>query len=269
MISSGDSSDNGLMDDLVSAPALPSLLKLRLEPLRNQLAAHPLYVSIRTIEHVRVFMESHIFAVWDFMSLLKSLQRTLTCVEVPWVPTAYPSSRRFINEIVLGEESDEYEGRAISHFELYLEAMERAGADTRSIRRLIDTARLNLMDFESADIPLPAREFLKTTFTVIREGSPAAQAAAFAFGREDVIPHMFRKLVRQISAENGNQLATFLWYLERHIEVDGKDHGPLALNMVSDLCAGDSAKIEEVAHAAEQALEARIRLWDGILDQIA
>ena len=104
--------------DAVSAPALPSLLKLRLEPLRNQLAAHPLYGSIRSIEHVRVFMESHIFAVWDFMSLLKSLQRILTCVEVPWVPTAYPRSRRFINEIVLGEESDEHEGRAISHFEL-------------------------------------------------------------------------------------------------------------------------------------------------------
>ena len=106
-------------------------IELRLAPLRKQLAAHPLYPRIRTLDHVRLFMESHVFAVWDFMSLLKVLQRTLTCVDLPWVPTPFPVSRRFVNEIVLGEESDEYQGRPISHFEIYLEAMEQVKAQIR------------------------------------------------------------------------------------------------------------------------------------------
>ena len=94
---------------MTTTPTAPpiELIEAHIAPLRDQLSAHPLYSSISTQEHLRLFMESHVFAVWDFMSLLKALQRTLTCVDLPWVPTPYPASRRFINSIVLGEESDE------------------------------------------------------------------------------------------------------------------------------------------------------------------
>jgi hypothetical protein len=251
---------------ITEVTATMGALESRLAPLRRQLETHPLYSSIHTVEHIRLFMESHVFAVWDFMSLLKTLQRTLTCVEVPWVPTPFPQSRRFINEIVLGEESDEYQGRAISHFELYLEAMEQAKADTGAIRGLLRRA-CKPGELVFADIPPAAKEFVEVTFQIIREGSPAAQAAAFAFGREDAIPDMFRALVRQLNQTLGGELDLFVWYLERHIEVDGDDHGPLALKMVSDLCGDNSEKWEEAAQAAEQALRARLRLWDGVLAQ--
>jgi hypothetical protein len=249
---------------------LPSIATIeeRIAPLRARLATHPLYASIRTEAQLRSFMESHVFAVWDFMSLLKSLQSRLTCVGSPWVPTALPESRRFINEIVLGEESDEFEGRAISHFELYLEAMRQAGASTAAIEALL--ARLAstpvLEAIEAATIPAGAKGFLRTTFGLIEAGKLHALAAAFTFGREDLIPDMFRALVRDLSRRDPASFATLLWYLERHIEVDGEDHGPLSLRMVADICGSDEAKWQEAADAAEAALGARLALWDAILE---
>jgi hypothetical protein len=219
-------------------------------------------------------MESHVFAVWDFMSLLKSLQRSLTSVDLAWTPTQHRASRRFINEIVLGEESDLYQGEPVSHFELYLEAMERAGANTAPIQAVVAAARLcTVEDLRPLDLaldgaPHAARNFVNATFQVIREGSAAAQAAAFTFGREDAIPEMFRALVRDLNREMDGDLSQFVWYLERHIELDGDDHGPLSLRMVADLCGTDAVAWEQAAQAAEGALRARLALWDGVLAQM-
>ena len=245
-------------------------IEARIAPLRARLAEHPLYRSMRTEAHLRLFMQSHVFAVWDFMSLLKSLQSRLTCVTVPWLPTPYPASRRFINEIVLGEESDEYRGTPISHFELYLQAMREAGAATAAIDALTNDLPHRSIEAAVANpsIPPGARAFVESTFALIAEGKLHALAAAFTFGREDLIPDMFRALVHDLSAQNNNNLATFIWYLERHIEVDGEDHGPLSLRMVADLCGADEAKWHEAAEAAAHAFEARLALWDSILAQI-
>lgn len=246
------------------------MIEARIRPLRDRLATHGLYKALKTEQQLRVFMETHVFAVWDFMSLLKGLQSRLTCVSSPWVPTALPESRRFLNEIVLGEESDVYEGRAISHFELYLEAMEQAGANTSAIRGLI--AKLGSSSvaeaLESAAIPAGAKAFVQATFGLIDTGKVHAMAAAFTFGREDLIPEMFSALVRDLNQQSSGRFGTFLWYLERHIEVDGEDHGPLSLRMVADVCGSDERKWEEAAEAAEAALKARLALWDFVLGEI-
>jgi hypothetical protein len=242
----------------------------RIAPLRARLAEHRLYASIRTEEQLRVFMESHVFAVWDFMSLLKALQSRLTCVSSPWTPTKLPDSRRFINEIVLGEESDEYDGRFLSHFEIYLLAMQQSGASSAAITELISRLETTavLEAVEQSAIPEGARQFLRTTFGVIESGKLHALAAAFTFGREDLIPDMFRSLVRDLEEQKPGSYGTFLWYLERHIEVDGEDHGPLSLRMVADICGESEARWTEAADAAEAALEARLALWDAVLEQI-
>ncbi len=240
----------------------------RIAPLRARLSAHPLYASIRTPQHLRLFMQSHVFAVWDFMSLLKALQSQLTCTTTPWAPTPFPASRRFINEIVLGEESDLFEGRPISHFELYLEAMQQAHADTSPIRSLLSDVAHGFFSPSTLEAPAAARAFVRHTFYIIHSGNLAATAAAFTFGREDVIPDIFRNLVRDLNASTSGELSKFVWYLERHIEVDGEDHGPLSLRMVADLCANDDARWDQAAQAAECALNARLALWDGILAEI-
>jgi hypothetical protein len=250
-------------------------LEARLSPLRERLTRHPLYSSIRTTDDLRVFMESHVFAVWDFMSLLKALQKELTCVEAPWYPVKTASgsaeSRRFLNAIVLDEESDEFEGRTLSHFELYVEAMDDCLADTQPVLKLLELiSRGHTVEeaLAGANSPAAAKAFVTSTFAIIRGGRLHEIAAAFTFGREDIIPDMFRGLVRELNEQLSGKLDKLVWYLERHIELDGDDHGPLALRLVEDLCGDDSVRWGEAVLAAERALQARAELWDGILAQM-
>jgi hypothetical protein len=246
-------------------------LEEKLQPLYARLASHALYGSFRTVQDLRMFMEAHVFAVWDFMSLLKALQRGLTCVEVPWVPSATPESRRLVNEIVLGEESDIYQGKHVSHFELYRMAMERCGASTVAIDRLLfllgDGADLHEA-VRGCRAPDDAKHFVRDTFHVITEGKLHSIAAAFTFGREDLIPDMFKGFVRDLNRDLAGNLDTFIWYLERHIEVDGEEHGPMALRMIAELCGDDAERWSEAEAAAVFALESRLRLWDGIAARI-
>lgn len=246
-------------------------LKARITPARDQVVAHPLYAALATHEAITTFMEHHVFAVWDFMSLLKSLQRQLTCVELPWVPSGPTGSRRLINDIVLVEESDELQGGFISHFELYLRGMAQAGADTSRIDAFIGALREGAgvpRALRSASVPAPSAEFVETTWRFIQDAPVHCQAAAFAFGREDLIPDMFEQVVK-VNADQGGQLDTFVDYLARHIEVDGEEHTPMAMQMLADLCGDDATRWQECATTVNQALAARQRLWDGILAALA
>jgi hypothetical protein len=245
-------------------------LTAQITPARERVVAHPLYAALASHPAITTFMEHHVYAVWDFMSLLKSLQRQLTCVELPWLPTGPTGSRRLINDIVLVEESDELQGGFISHFELYLRGMEQAGADTAVIEAFLARLRQRTGVPEAlvaAGVPAPSAEFVTTTWRFIQQAPVHCQAAAFAFGREDLIPDMFEQVVK-VNADQDGQLGTFVDYLARHIEVDGEEHTPMAMQMLADLCQDDDAKWQECAETVNAALAARMRLWDGILAAI-
>ncbi len=233
-------------------------------PLRVQLARHPLYASIRSLPALQLFMESHVYAVWDFMSLVKSLQRTLTCVEVPWRPAASRMAGRLVNEIVLAEESDLYEGEALSHFELYLRAMASCGASTGPAESLV--TRVHAGDPIAAALehaPAESQTFVEATFAILASGATHRIASAFTFGREDLIPEMFPAFIRELDAQLPGRVAPFRYYLERHIEMDGDEHGPMALEMMRQLCTTPT-HWAEARESAETALRARLALWDGI-----
>ena len=241
---------------------------VEIEPFRVALLGHPVYARLRTLEDLAVFMECHVFAVWDFMSLLKALQQRLTCVQVPWVPVGNNQVRRLVNEIVLGEESDPTpDGTPSSHFELYLQAMQEAEASTSTINRFIGLLQegTSVADaLASAGVPGCVADFVKHTFAVIEGGQPHVIAAAFTYGREDLIPAMFHELVARLESEFPGRLSVLRYYLDRHIQLDGDEHGEMGRVMVELLCEGNPQREAEARQAAVEALNARLQLWDGI-----
>lgn len=243
-----------------------------IEPLRQEIINHKVYSVINDIDDLKIFMQYHVYAVWDFMSLLKSLQIGLTCTTTPWFPVGNANTRYLINEIVAGEESD-VDGAGIrkSHYEMYLEAMEQCGADTTAIHQFIRTLKETgslPAAYTAAEVPQEAREFVDFTFDVINGKQSHLQSAAFTFGREDLIPNMFISIVRDLNQKFPDQISLIKYYLERHIEVDGDHHSHLALEMTAELC-GDN---EEYWKAAEQvtiaSLQQRINLWNGVYEEI-
>ena len=242
--------------------------------LKRQLDRHPVYGAVHNVDDLRRFMEHHVYSVWDFMSLLKYLQRDLAPANMPWMPTGdatVTSAQRFINEIVLGEETDDGLPDAkgnptfISHFDLYIGAMDEVGADTAPVNAFIRSVQRNGIEkaLKSAKIPEPSRQFMQTTFGFIGSGKTHVVAAAFALGREQVIPGMFRALLADMNISK-RKAPLFHYYLERHIHLDDELHGPLSLKLLGHLCSGSDTKLRAASKAGREAIEARIALWDGV-----
>ena len=297
-------------------------LTIDLADCRERLVCHRIYGLVNSAARLRRFMESHVFAVWDFQSLLKAMQQRLTCTSIPWVPTPDAEARRLVNEIVLDEESDALpEGGSASHFELYLHGMRNAGADTGPIDRMIETLRAGVSQvgkpaatgrqgvqgvsqvgkpaatgrqetaermghdgagvsqggksvatvvgdaMSEAGAPEAAQAFVRHSFAVIESGSTHGIVAAFTYGREDVIPDMFRGLVSSLASRDP-AWERFHWYLDRHIEADDEKHAPVCRRIMARLCGDDPAKWAEASRMARACVEARIALWDAIAAEL-
>jgi len=249
-----------------------TLIKERIAPIRASIVNHALFQEIKTMEDIQLFMQHHVYAVWDFMSLLKALQRNLTCVETPWFPVGTPETRFLINEIVVGEEADiDSNGIRKSHFELYLDAMLHANASTEAIHRFcatLQTTKNMEASFEVSNTPESVRNFVRFTFQTIHTNKSHIQAAVFTFGREDLIPNMFYSLVNELNKQFPDQIAPIKYYLDRHIEVDGDHHSHLAIQMTEELCGSNDTFWEEAETYILASLEQRKSLWDGVLKAI-
>jgi len=240
-----------------------------IESQKSALLQHSLYNKVKTIEDLHTFLESHVYAVWDFMSLLKALQSQLTCTTTPWFATKNPETRYLINEIVLAEETDlTLDGKRQSHYEMYIEAMEACGADTNKIKIFlseIQSLQNIFVAIKKSDLHPSIKAFLDFTFRVIEEGKPHEIAAAFTFGREDLIPGMFHAILKNFQEQFPEiDLSKLVYYFERHIELDADEHGPMAMQMITELCEEDPQKWKEVEEVSILALEKRIDLWDAI-----
>lgn len=244
-------------------------IEASLAPLRRELLTHPLYDRLVSLDALRRFMQHHVFAVWDFMSLLKSLQSEMTCVAVPWLPPRNREACRLVNEIVLGEESDlNAQGEPASHFDLYLQSMRQCRADSAWIEDFLSRLGRSVSPQEAlrqAPLPDAVRSFVGFTFSLIDSGDVCRIASAFTFGREDLLPDVFRKIVEHLDADHGGILSDFRYYLDRHIELDGDEHGPMAARLIASLCGTDSSRWERVRETAVDSLRQRLNLWNGTL----
>lgn len=240
---------------------------------KQQLLQHSLYEKVQTLDDLHSFLESHVYAVWDFMSLLKALQSKLTCTTTPWFATSNSEIRYLINEIVVAEESDlTLDGKRQSHFEMYLDAMRASGANTAEIESFISNVfslQNIFVAIKQSNLHPNVKAFLDFTFRTIEEGKTHKIAAAFTFGREDLIPAMFTEILRNFEQNfPETDLKKLIYYFERHIELDADEHGPMAMQMISELCGDDAVKWEEVKEISILALEKRIGLWDAIEEKI-
>ena len=245
----------------------------KIGPQKNLLLQHSLYKNVKTCADLNCFLENHVYAVWDFMSLLKALQAKLTCTTTPWFATKNPETRYLINEIVLAEETDlSIDGRRQSHYEMYIEAMEACGANTAGIEGFlseVNSLHNIYVAIKKSNLHPNIKAFLDFTFRVIDEGKTHEIAAAFTFGREDLIPSMFTVILKNFQTNfPETDLSKLIYYFERHIELDADEHGPMAMKMITELCGTDAQKWAEVEAVSLLALEKRIGLWDAIEEQI-
>jgi len=258
-----DATHQDAKQDAVLTPAMRRL--------RHELETHPVFAEIDGVEALRAFMQVHVFAVWDFMSLAKRLQRDLTCVELPWMPPADPVAARLINDIVLAEESDvDAAGNPASHLDLYLQAMRDVGAPTAQFDTFMQALRGGAglaAALEAADVPDFVRAFVGHTLGTARGGTTLETMASFFYGRENVIPAMFQSLLDRWGLDEA-QAPGFVYYLQRHIELDGDSHGPAASRLIQSELARRADALQEARDSARLALQARRALWDGAALQL-
>lgn len=239
-----------------------------LKPYREQLLHHPVYSGVHTLTELQTFMEHHVFAVWDYMSLLKAMQKKLTCPAGPWIPVGSAKVRRFVNRLVLHEESDiDLLGNVASHFELYLEAMHGAGASTESIDKFVLAFSRDLslpQALELASPPVSAGRFTSHTLQIAEKGSLYELAGVFIMAREDLIPEMFAKIVDELDERSGADLSAFSYYLKRHVQLEATVESS-GIEILEELCGNQPDKWKEATRAAKIAMQHRIALWDGIV----
>jgi hypothetical protein len=242
--------------------------------LRTALLNHPLYAQVASVADLRRFMEDHVFAVWDFMSLLKRLQQDMTCIRVPWFPADNAKAARLINDIVIGEETDvDPDGSYVSHLALYLRAMADIGASTRPFEKFRSLVLVGVpVEVALARIGAPphVQAFVAHTMRLANSGSTEEVLAAFFYGREDIIPEMFRRLLDTLygAKHNNDRLRHFIYYIDRHIELDGDSHGPMGRELLEGLVADSPHRGERALRAACSSIKARIELWNGTLSKL-
>tara|TARA_Y100000996_G_scaffold138680_1_gene105720 strand:+ start:1252 stop:2025 length:774 start_codon:yes stop_codon:yes gene_type:complete len=244
-----------------------NLLQLKIDKLKK----HPLLNSniLKKPNALIILMEHHVFAVWDFMSILKALQNIVCPSGFPWKPNKFTTNgvTRLINEIVLAEESDLIgDDKYLSHFDLYIQAMEEIGANTNYIKILIKTNFNDSLDFRNLNIPSGSADFLTTTFNLLALKKFHITASLFTYGRETTLPTMFVSLMSQIKETTKTEKLQL--YLERHIDIDSNRHGPLSIQLLDQAIDNDPQKHMEAVDAAIIAIDSRFMLWSSILNKI-
>jgi hypothetical protein len=245
-----------------------------LRSLRAALLDHPIYTHVASVTGLTLFMEDHVFAVWDFMSLLKRLQQDLTCIKVPWFPADNAKAARLINDIVIGEETDVGpDGAYVSHLALYLRAMRDIGASTRLFEKFRSLAFVGVpveIALTQIGAPRHVQAFVAHSMALANSGSTEEVLASFFYGREDIIPEMFRRLLDTLygAGQDNERLRHFIYYIDRHIELDGDSHGPKGRELLEDLVMNSPHARERALRAACRSIKARIELWNGTLSKL-
>ncbi len=238
----------------------------KINEIKKNIINHPLFHMRFNNEQLSHFMSIHVYAVWSFMSIVKSLQKNLTPQSIPWTPnhSTQNGMARFINEIIYTEESDEISKNTyLSHFEIYILAMRIIGVNTKPILSIVSHFKKNNYSrkyINSLNIPICAKHFINHDISIAKSRSLPKIVGVFCFGKETIIPFMFKQIIKAIPKRGNSVLIS---YFDRHIEIDGERHGPLAKKIFSEVCKKKSASTLAYLTAIE-ALKLRESMWDDI-----
>ncbi|SMF70043.1 DUF3050 domain-containing protein [Pseudobacteriovorax antillogorgiicola] len=241
-----------------------NILEIKLETIQKELADHTVYHRLFNRQNLRTFMEYHVFAVWDFMTILKALQIKLTCTTIPWKPSMYPKELvRFVNEIVLDEESDlDHNNQPCDHFSMYVRAMDEIHADTKPIKRFLKNYDYDLLK-------TPLKEFVQFNINIASNYPIHIVAGVFFFGREKIIPDIFRSILNEMKTSSSiYEAPALVHYLKRHVDLDEQEHGPIARRMLRITCNDSPKAYQEALSYGIQACLLRKKLFDKILHDI-
>jgi len=245
--------------------------KKAIDELKQSLTSHKLFSNELNLSQMSKFMESHIFSVWGFMSLLKSLQSGITVTGAPWIPNENSRNglTNFINEIVLCEESDDIGNIGyMSHFEFYLLAMNKMKASTSQINLLIErlkSEKYNEKLIDELDIYSEVKDFVKFDLDIALSGNLSKIVGGFALGREKVIPNIFSYIIPCI--DHNDSTKKLLTYLKRHVDVDGDRHGPLSIKLLDTICQSDESYLMAY-NSGITSLKLRLKVWDRIANEL-
>lgn len=235
-------------------------LNVKTNIISDNISKHEIYKHLSDMEALKTFASYHVFCVYDFMFLAKSLQHALAPSGPEWRGNLVSSAAtRAINEIILEEESDvDPKGGFISHHDLYLRAMTEIGANSSLINSFKKTRDLS-------QLPAPVSNFLAYHLDLAKNGNPMEIAGAFFLGRESLLPHVFEAIVDILPEEKA---PTLYYYLVRHIELDGRNHSELGEAIISEIAEKQGEDISLAFAAGEKTLNLRLALWDFILEEI-
>ena len=247
-------------------------IQTNLAPLYQQIAKHPLIPRLGELAVLKLFMSQHVFIVWDFVNLIKTLYSRLTHTQLPWLPSENPSAVRLLYEILIEEETDldpNSNRQYCSHLSLYQQAMRACGADQRPFNTMIRLLEQNKpweTALKEAAVFPSTYQFVRQTLITCEQAPLPSLAAYFVFGREAMIPDLFKPWLAALKQQKEQKaVAPLIYYLERHIELDSDAHFPKAVEMLTKLCAGNQQHWASVQQAAQNALYARLQFLEGML----
>lgn len=223
-------------------------LHIQLQPLRDQLYAHPVYLSVTDKKDFRAFMESHVFAVLDFMFLATRFKEHLL---------------KLNPEMLQGENEVFFTNR----FTEYKRAMADAGARLGGIEHLGKLITSGMpMERAMLECRLPSHitQFLSHTCSVLREDDPVILAATFAFGREDLLPNLLERMAGKILVSGDDSMKSFAQFVGLYGEEGGRPRTTFAKKVLAEWCGSNLHAWSKSLCAADDALRARIALWNGI-----
>jgi hypothetical protein len=142
--------------------------------------------------------------------------------------------------------------------------MRDIGASTRQFEKFRSLVLVGIpVEVALARIGAPphVQAFVAHTMALANSGSTEEVLAAFFYGREDIIPEMFGRLLNTLyrAKHNNDRVRNFIYYIDRHIELDGDSHGPMGRELLEDLLANSPNRVEQARRAACSSIDARSR----------